>query len=92
MRRVVALLAFAALSAALSFSFMLLPSDTSRAAADTGEFRIPAVDGYGATSCLAEGGACGAVIARSWCEAHGFTRLVRFGAVEDGTVAISCAP
>ncbi|WP_349370838.1 hypothetical protein [Salinarimonas sp.] len=88
----VALLAFAALSAALSFSFMLLPSDTSRAAADAGEFRIPAVDGYGATSCLAEGEACGAVVARSWCEAHGFTRVVRFGAVEDGHVAISCAP
>lgn len=90
MRRVAALLAFTALGAALSLSFMLLPADTSRAAAEAGEFLVPAVDGYGATNCLAAGEECGAVIARSWCEAHGFTQAVRFGPAEDGAVAISC--
>ncbi|WP_372421444.1 hypothetical protein [Salinarimonas chemoclinalis] len=92
MRRVLALTAFMALGAALSVSFMLVPTEASRAAAETGDFVIPAAEGYGATNCLASGEACGAVIARSWCNAHGFAEVVRFGAqAETGALAISCA-
>ncbi|MGJ3262243.1 MAG: hypothetical protein ACFE0R_03320 [Salinarimonas sp.] len=91
MRRVLALIAFMALGAALSVSFMLVPTEASRASAETGEFAIPAAEGYGATNCLVQGEACGAVIAQSWCNAHGFSRAVRFGADTTGALAISCA-
>lgn len=91
MRRVLALTAFLALSAALSLSFTLLQTDVSSAAAETGEFTLPAADGYGATQCLAEGDACGAVVAESWCAAHGFARVVRYGARAGGDIGISCA-
>lgn len=91
MRRVIALFAFMALGAALSLSFMLIPTEASRAAADTGEFVIPAADGYGATSCLARGEVCGAVIAESWCVAHGFSRVTRYGVDDGGALAIACA-
>ncbi|GGK37224.1 hypothetical protein [Salinarimonas ramus] len=91
MRRVVALTAFLALGAALSLSFMLVPTEASRAASETGDFVIPAADGYGATRCLERGEECGAIVAQSWCNAHGFSRAVRFGAGEEGALAISCA-
>lgn len=90
MRRVLALTAFIALSAALSVSFMLIPSDISSAAAETGEFVIPVSDGYGATACLADGDECGVVVAQSWCGSHGFSRVLGYGARADGSVAIAC--
>ena len=90
MRRVVALTAFVALSAALSVSFTLLSTDATRASAETGEFVIPTSTGYGATDCLAQGAACGAVVAESWCSSHGFSRVLGFGARADGSVAVAC--
>jgi hypothetical protein len=41
-------------------------------------------DGYGTTSCLASGEACGKVVADAMCAGEGFPRAHRFGPAAQG--------
>jgi len=50
-------------------------------------FVIAASEGYGIGDCLAEGGACGQIIADAWCVAHGTTHAVSFGPATGLTAA-----
>lgn len=35
-------------------------------------------DGYGVSECLTSGESCGAVVARGWCQANGYARLIAY--------------
>jgi hypothetical protein len=50
-------------------------------------------DGYGTTTCLAEGGHCGRVIADAMCNSEGYPRARSFGPAKpsDITAAISAS-
>jgi hypothetical protein len=39
---------------------------------------ISASDGYGISECLTSGDACGALVARSWCQSNGYGRLIAY--------------
>jgi hypothetical protein len=39
-------------------------------------------DGYGVDTCLAGGGACGQVVANSYCRSHDFVQAVSFNKVD----------
>jgi hypothetical protein len=39
---------------------------------------ISAGDGYGIGECLTSGDACGSLVALSWCQANGYSRLVAY--------------
>ena len=60
-------------------------------AAERRSFVIPPADGYGVGECLTKGGACGRLVADSWCEAHGYGNSVTFGRADDVTAAIADA-
>ena len=47
-------------------------------------------DGYGVNECLTDGGACGSLVAQSWCHSNGFARLVAYrkASPEDITGAV----
>ncbi|MBV9246195.1 MAG: hypothetical protein JO366_15435 [Methylobacteriaceae bacterium] len=60
-------------------------------AAERRSFVIPPADGYGVSECLTKGGACGRLVADSWCEAHGYGNSVTFGRADDVTAAIADA-
>ena len=79
----------AASSAGLLLATSLLPLVAiffsgvgSARAAEPIAFTIPAEDGYGIAECLSPGNACGAAIASSWCEAHGHSKAIAFGAAD----------
>jgi hypothetical protein len=52
---------------------------------------IPANDGYGLGECLAEGAACGRVVADAWCEAQGYGKADSFGPADPVEVTASIA-
>lgn len=84
-----------ALAGGLGFSLAMTaeggsPSAPAPKAAETASYAVPADDGYGSTACLAEGGRCGADIARSWCEAHGHAGDASFNRGDDGYVVVDC--
>jgi hypothetical protein len=92
MRRTIAVLAFSAVLASATSSFLLLPESVGAAEAADTTFVVPAHDGYGVGECLASGGECGRVIANAWCETQGFARAVAFGpAAPETTAAIQKA-
>ena len=39
-------------------------------------------DGYGTSACLAEGAACGQIVADALCESHGFSKAQAFHKAE----------
>jgi hypothetical protein len=41
-------------------------------------------DGYGTTTCLANGGECGRIVADAMCNGEGFPRAHRFGEARAG--------
>lgn len=67
--------------AALAAAVMVVPT------ADAQTYIITGGDGYGTSECLAAGGACGKIIADSWCESKGFqtAREFRMAQPEDIT-------
>jgi hypothetical protein len=92
MRRILAV-SFVAL-ALLGAAPFLLPPAGQRAVADaTPTFVVPDADAYGLGDCLREGRDCGRIIAQSWCQAHGFSKVMSFGAArpEDVTASTSTA-
>lgn len=50
---------------------------------------IPANDGYGLAECLAEGAACGRIVADAWCEAQGYGKADTFGPADPAEVTSS---
>ena len=58
------------------------------ALADNATFVISANEGYGIIDCLADGVACGRIVADAWCEAHGKGPAVAFGLAADVTASI----
>ncbi len=48
-------------------------------------------DGYGILDCVAEGVACGRIVADSWCAAHGRGRATAYGLASDITASIGAA-
>lgn len=81
MRRTLAVLGFCSVLATAAASFMVIPSQSVRAANNTehATFLIPASDGYGTAECLSSNQECGRVVANAWCEAQGFGRASAFG-------------
>lgn len=84
MPRIVMSLAVALLVASTA-TFMLASgpqTGTQAVAAASGGpnvFLIPQADGYGMSSCLAEGSECGKIVAQAWCESKGFPRVASYG-------------
>jgi hypothetical protein len=94
MRRLIAVMAFAAVVATAAGSLVVLPNGTLRASAKDATFLIPAADGYGVADCLtASGSDCGRIVADAYCEAQGFARSESFGraAAEDLTGTVEAA-
>jgi hypothetical protein len=94
MRRMLALVAFAAVVASAAGSLIVLPNGATRAAGKDATFLIPAADGYGVADCLtAPGSECGRVVADAYCEAQGFAKSESFGraAAEDLTGTLEAA-
>jgi len=75
------------LSVAAGGLFLMATRISARAENQT--FVIPASDGYGISECMAPGATCGKVIADAWCEAHGLSQALTFGAAEDITASIA---
>ena len=57
----------------------------------TKTYVIPASDGYGVSDCFRQGGACGEIIASSWCESRGHGKPAAWGAAEDVTASVSAS-
>jgi hypothetical protein len=71
-----------------SILFASTAFSASPAAAQTPTvFVIAASEGYGVGDCLAEGSACGQIIADAWCSAHGGARAVSFGPADAAGIA-----
>ncbi|MCP8940062.1 hypothetical protein NK718_16165 [Alsobacter sp. SYSU M60028] len=49
------------------------------ATAEMRSFIVPANDGYGVADCLADGSACGRIVADAWCRAQGMGAAASFG-------------
>lgn len=90
-RRAVLSLTFA-LIAAGAISVMFAPQATrSRAEGTPNVFLIPQADGYGMSSCLAEGSECGRIVAQAWCESKGFDKVASWGVAGAADVTGSVA-
>ncbi len=84
------LCAASALPFLVGLALSAVRSDTA-VAAETHSFVVSANDGYGIEDCLAERSECGHAVADAWCEAHGHSGAVSFGAAEDVTGSIGPA-
>lgn len=58
------------------------------AAAAPKTFVISPSEGYGVLDCIANGSACGRIVADAWCESHGHGAAMAYGKAEDITAAI----
>lgn len=89
MRRVVVALAFVSLIGSAAGLLIGLPS-AAPSLPQQAVFVVPAQDGYDFGECLTGGGACGKIVANSWCETQGYARAVSFevAAPEDITGSI----
>lgn len=72
-----------------SLMVLMAMQSQPRAAAGQESFILSANDGYGLDDCLAQGGACGRVVADAWCEAHGLAASLSFGKAEDVTFSVA---
>jgi hypothetical protein len=70
----------------LLFASAVLPVAPTAAQTPT-VFVIAASEGYGVGDCLAEGSACGRIIADAWCSAHGGSHALSFGPAEAAEIA-----
>jgi len=73
-----AVLAFGTLAVALGTALR------TKAVATPGTFIVvPSDDGYGMDHCLANGSACGAIVAQAWCRSNGHQNVHSFGRAGD---------
>lgn len=86
--RLLLLVSMVTLAVGLSFAY---GAATSGAALAEGGHSvvIPANDGYGLAECLAEGAACGRIVADAWCEAQGYGKAATFGPADPAEVTSS---
>jgi hypothetical protein len=85
MRRIVMSLALALIVAGAA-SFMIVPTQPTRAAGQSNVFIIPPSDGYGVADCIAGGHECGKIVANAWCESKGFKVATAFGAASPADI------
>jgi hypothetical protein len=87
-----ALIASAAVLLAGSLALSSVVSTTAPARAEGGHsFIVPANDGYDLAECLAQGAACGKVVADAWCEAQGYGKSEGFGPSDPAETTASIA-
>lgn len=63
-------------------------AETTSQAPKTFTFYIAAQSGYGLGDCLSSMGACGRIVADSWCSAKGYGKARAWGATEDMTASV----
>jgi hypothetical protein len=90
MRRILAV-SFVALALVGAAPFLLPPAGQRAVAEATPTFVVPDADSYGLGDCLREGRDCGRIIAQSWCQAHGYPKVMSFGAARPEDVTASTA-